>query len=171
MLTVISLGLPAELLRSLACTNIIENMMGTVRRVCRKVKRWQDASMTLRWPSAAMLEAAKGFGRLKAYKAFSALRAALAAHQATHAAESAIELAARGRVTYSIGNARRANFNRHRDIPLFRGELVRATRCHRRRASKPPPMSGTGYTLAPGPAWCIWMPMIWPSDGEDRQLA
>jgi hypothetical protein len=29
------LGLPAELRRSLACTNIIENMMGAVRRVTR----------------------------------------------------------------------------------------------------------------------------------------
>jgi hypothetical protein len=31
ILTVSRLGLPAELRRSLACTNIIENMMGTVR--------------------------------------------------------------------------------------------------------------------------------------------
>ena len=39
MLTVNRLGLPAKLRRSLACTNSIENMMGTVRRVCRNVKR------------------------------------------------------------------------------------------------------------------------------------
>jgi len=45
ILTVIRLGLPAELRRSLACTNIIENMMGTVRRVCRNVKRCR----TLPW--------------------------------------------------------------------------------------------------------------------------
>jgi hypothetical protein len=32
----------------LACTNIIENMMGTVRRICRNAKRWRDASMALR---------------------------------------------------------------------------------------------------------------------------
>jgi hypothetical protein len=38
------LGLPAELRRSLACTNIIENMMGTVRRVTRNVKRWSSPS-------------------------------------------------------------------------------------------------------------------------------
>jgi hypothetical protein len=38
ILTVTRLGLPAELRRSLACTNIIENMMGTVRRVTRNVK-------------------------------------------------------------------------------------------------------------------------------------
>jgi transposase-like protein len=91
ILTVIRLGLPAELRRSLACTNIIENMMGTVRRVCRNVKRWQDASMALRWTSAAMLEAAKGFRRLKAYRRLSTLRAALAAHHAKHTAHSAVE--------------------------------------------------------------------------------
>ena len=94
MLTVIRLGLPPSLRRSLACTNIIENMMGTIRRVCRNVKRWQDASMALRWTSAAMLEAAKGFRRLKAHKQLSALRTALAAHHAKHVANSAVEPAA-----------------------------------------------------------------------------
>jgi putative transposase len=59
ILTVSRLGLPAELRRSLACTNIIENMNGTIRRVCRNVKRWKDASMALRWTGAAMREAAK----------------------------------------------------------------------------------------------------------------
>lgn len=37
-LTVNRLGLPVTLRRSLACTNSIENMMGTVPRVCRNVK-------------------------------------------------------------------------------------------------------------------------------------
>ena len=48
ILTVTRLGLPKELRRSLACTNIIENVMGTVRRVCRNVKRWRSASMAMR---------------------------------------------------------------------------------------------------------------------------
>ena len=81
MLTVNRLGLPAKLRRSLACTNSIKNMMGTVRRVCRNVKRWQNTAMALRWTAAGILEAAKGFRRLKAYKHLPALRAALAAHQ------------------------------------------------------------------------------------------
>jgi len=81
ILTVTRLGLPAELRRSLACTNIIENMMGTIRNVCRNVKHWGSASMALRWTAAAMLEAKKGFRRLKAYKQLPALRAALIAHQ------------------------------------------------------------------------------------------
>lgn len=85
ILTVTRLGLPLELRRSLACTNIIENMNGTIRQVCRNVKHWQDASMALRWTSAAMCEAAKGFRKLKAHKQLPALRAALAALQAKHA--------------------------------------------------------------------------------------
>lgn len=81
ILTVVRLGLPKELRRSLACTNIIENIMGSVRRVCRNVKRWRDAAMALRWTAAAMLEAAKGFRRLKAKSQLTQLRAALLAHQ------------------------------------------------------------------------------------------
>jgi hypothetical protein len=61
-------------------TNIIENMMGTVRRVTRNVKRWSSPSMALRWTAAAMHEAKKGFRRLKAFKQLLTLRAALAAH-------------------------------------------------------------------------------------------
>jgi transposase-like protein len=91
MLTVIRLGLPQSLRRSLACTNIIENMMGTIRRVCRNVKHWRDASMALRWTAAAMQEAAKGFRRLKACKQLPMLRAALNAHHAKHATESKLE--------------------------------------------------------------------------------
>jgi putative transposase len=45
MLTVVRLKLPTPLRRSLACTNAIENMMGTVRRVSRNVKRWRNAVM------------------------------------------------------------------------------------------------------------------------------
>jgi putative transposase len=84
MLTVNRLGLPAKLRRSLACTNSIENMMGTVRRVCRNVKRWRNAAMVLRWTAAAMMEATKGFRRLKAYKHLPALKAALASLQFKH---------------------------------------------------------------------------------------
>jgi putative transposase len=84
ILTVTRLGLPMELRRSLACTNIIENMNGTIRRVCHNVKRWRDAGMALRWTAAGMMEAAKGFRRLQGRKHLPLLRAALAAHHAKH---------------------------------------------------------------------------------------
>lgn len=82
ILTVTRLRLPIQLRRSLACTNIIENMNGSIRRICRNVKRWRDAAMALRWAGAAMIEAAEGFRRLKAHKQLPSLRAALLAHQA-----------------------------------------------------------------------------------------
>ncbi|MCP4935520.1 MAG: IS256 family transposase, partial [bacterium] len=84
ILTVTRLGLPEDLRRSLACTNIIENMMGTIRRVTRNVKRWRNAQMGLRWTAAGMLEAQKGFRRIRAYRELPQLRAALKAHQARH---------------------------------------------------------------------------------------
>jgi putative transposase len=79
MLTVNRLGLPTPLRRSLACTNGIENMLGIVRRVCRNVKRWRNAAMALRWTAAGMMEATKGFRRLKAYRYLPVLRADSAA--------------------------------------------------------------------------------------------
>jgi hypothetical protein len=72
-------------------TNSIENMMGTVRRVCRNVKRWRNADMALRWTVAGIMEAAKGFRRLKAYKQLPELKAALLAHQSKHAIRNRLE--------------------------------------------------------------------------------
>ena len=55
ILTVIRLGLPHELRRSLACTNIVENALGTVRQVTRNVKtletRRDGAQMDRRRPA------------------------------------------------------------------------------------------------------------------------
>ena len=86
ILCVVRLGLPKDQRRSLACTNIIENMNGTIRQVTRNVKRWRDASMALRWTAAGMMEAKKGFRRLMAYKQLPMLKAALLAHQAAPSA-------------------------------------------------------------------------------------
>ncbi|WP_136656239.1 IS256 family transposase, partial [Nitratireductor sp. XY-223] len=82
ILTVTRLGLPLELRRSLASTNIIESMNSVIRQVCRNVKRWRNAKMALRWTAAGMLEAAKGFRRLNARKQLPILKAALHRHGA-----------------------------------------------------------------------------------------
>ena len=65
ILTVIRIGLPPQLRRSLACTNAIENAIGTVRTVQRNVKRWRNAEMALRWTAVGLLEAQKTFRRLR----------------------------------------------------------------------------------------------------------
>jgi len=82
MLTVRRLGLPAELRRSLACTNIIENLVGTARRVCPNVKYWRSPFHGAALDGRRLQEAAKGFRRLKAHKQFPPLRDALAKHKA-----------------------------------------------------------------------------------------
>lgn len=81
ILTVVRLGLPPELRRSLASTNIIESMNSVIRQVCRNVKRWRDARMALRWTAAGMLEAKRGFRGLKAYKQLPLLKQALIDHR------------------------------------------------------------------------------------------
>src|SRR5438034_9178830 len=81
MLTVIRLGLPDQLRRSLGCTNAIESLIAVLRQVCRRSEERRDARMTLRWAATAMLEAEKSFRRLKAHKQLPILRAALQRHQ------------------------------------------------------------------------------------------
>ncbi len=76
-LTVMGLGLSRTLKRSFATTNPIENFNGGVRHISRRVKRWRDGSMILRWVAAAVGEAETGFRRLKGYRDMSTLVAAL----------------------------------------------------------------------------------------------
>ena len=47
--------------------------------------------MALRWTAAGMMEAVKGFRRLKAYKHLPTLRAALIAHHARHTTDQKLE--------------------------------------------------------------------------------
>lgn len=91
ILTVVRLGLPEQLRRSLACTNIIENALGTVRRVSRNVTRWRNGAMALRWTATGLLEAKKTFRRLKAYRQLPVLRNALHELMRQRQANSAIE--------------------------------------------------------------------------------
>ena len=90
ILTVIRLGLPHELRRSLACSNIIENALGTVRQVSRNVRRWRNAEMALHRTAAGVVEAQKAFRRLKAYRQLPILRSALQDHRRKAQAGSAI---------------------------------------------------------------------------------
>ncbi len=76
ILTVARLKLPKELRRALACTNIVENVMSTVRRVCRNVKRWRQARWRCAGPRRHAGSSNKGFRRLKAHKQLSVLRTA-----------------------------------------------------------------------------------------------
>jgi len=76
-LTVVKLDLPLTLRRSLATTNSIENLVGSIRHVSRNVKRWRGSDMIRRWVSVGLFQAAKRFRRIKGYREMPKLVAAL----------------------------------------------------------------------------------------------
>jgi putative transposase len=76
-ITVVKLDLPLALRRSLATTNNIENLVGSIRRVSRNVKRWRGADMIRRWASFGLLHAEKRFRRIKGYREMPKLVSAL----------------------------------------------------------------------------------------------
>ena len=76
-LTVVKLDLPLTLRRSLATTNSIENLVGSIRRVTRNVKRWRGGDMIRRWAALGLFNAAKRFRRIKGYREMPKLVAAL----------------------------------------------------------------------------------------------
>ena len=80
-LTVVKLALPELLRKSLATTNAIENLNGTIRRVSRNVKRWKSPSMIRRWTALGVVTAEKKFRRIKGYRHMGALVHALRSKQ------------------------------------------------------------------------------------------
>ena len=76
-LTVLRLGVPPTLARTLRSTNAIESMISVCREHAANVKRWRDGQMALRWCAAGMVEAGKQFRRVNGHLHLPALRAAL----------------------------------------------------------------------------------------------
>jgi len=75
--TVNEIGLPTRLRRCLCTTNIIESPQSGVRMRTRRVSRWRDGSMALRWVSTAMLATEKNFRRMMGYRDLWMLKAYL----------------------------------------------------------------------------------------------
>lgn len=83
-LTVLRLGVPPTLARTLRSTNCIESMISVCREHAGNVKRWRDGQMALRWCAAGMVEAGKQFRRVNGHLHLPALRAALERETAEH---------------------------------------------------------------------------------------
>jgi transposase-like protein len=73
-LTVLRLGVPPTLARTLRSTNAIESMISICRDHARNVKRWRDGQMALRWCAAGMVEAGKQFRRVNGHLHLRSLR-------------------------------------------------------------------------------------------------
>ena len=79
-LTILRLGVPPTLARTLHSTNPIESMIEICREHSKNVKRWRNGAMALRWCAAGMLEANHQFRRVNGHLHLPRLRAALEEH-------------------------------------------------------------------------------------------
>jgi putative transposase len=79
-LTILRLGVPPTLARTLRSTNPVESLIEICREHSKNVKRWRDGTMALRWCAAGMLEADHQFRRVNGHLHLPKLRAALEAH-------------------------------------------------------------------------------------------
>ncbi len=77
MFTVNRLGLSPTLARCLVSTNLIESPHSGVRLRTRKVCRWRDGQMVLRWAAAALLMTEQNFRRIMGHRDLWMLKAAL----------------------------------------------------------------------------------------------
>ena len=77
MFTASRLGLSPSLCRCLCTTNIIESPNSGVRLRTRRICRWRDGSMVLRWAAAAFLMTEKHFRKIQGYRDLWMLKAAL----------------------------------------------------------------------------------------------
>ena len=71
------LGAAAIATRCLCTTNIIETPSGIVRRSSRRVTRYRDADMALRWTATGFIEAQRSFRKIQGVKDLWILKTAL----------------------------------------------------------------------------------------------
>ena len=81
MFTVNRLGLSPSLSRCLVSTNVIESPHSGVRLRTRKICRWRDGKMVLRWAAAALLMTEQNFRRIMGYRDLWMLKAVLDENQ------------------------------------------------------------------------------------------
>jgi transposase-like protein len=80
-LTLHRLGINELLRKSLSSTNLIESCFARTESWTKRVKRWRNGKMVMRWGAAALLVAEAGFRRIRGHAHLSQLKAALMAHQ------------------------------------------------------------------------------------------
>ena len=77
MFTVSRLQISPSLARCLVTTNVIESPHSGVGLRTRRVCRWRDGKIVLRWAASALLETEKNFRKIMGYRDLWMLKAAL----------------------------------------------------------------------------------------------
>ncbi len=88
-LTTKSFRLPSQLERILSTTNAIENLMGGVRSHTRRVKKWKDGKMMLRWVGTSLEDSSTRFRRVMNPQGIRDLARALRGEAVAHKSEAA----------------------------------------------------------------------------------
>jgi len=60
-----------------ALGRVVESCFSVTRTQCRNVKRWRSSEMAWRWAGSMLLEAEKGFRRVKGHRGMRSLLEAL----------------------------------------------------------------------------------------------
>ena len=68
MFTINRLGLPKALRRCLGSTNVIESPNSGIRSRTRRVKRWRDHAMVVRWVATSLLDMEKRFRKIMGHQ-------------------------------------------------------------------------------------------------------
>ena len=77
LFTVNRIGLPLALPRCLTTTNIIDSLHAGVRQHTRRVSRWRNGEMAVRWAATTFRETEKNFRRVTGYQHLWMLKAHL----------------------------------------------------------------------------------------------
>ena len=77
-LTVHRLRVPAQLRRTMCCTNVIESAFSIVETVCRNVKRWRQGDQIERWVGSGLLVAERQFRKVIGHRQIPLLMSSLA---------------------------------------------------------------------------------------------
>jgi len=72
-LTLHKLKAHMEIRKSLGTTNPIESLNSGIKNITRRVKRWRNSSMVIRWVGTAIMESEKNFRRINGYRHIDAL--------------------------------------------------------------------------------------------------
>jgi len=67
-LTLHKLKAHKEIRKSLSTTNPIENLNGGIRNITRRVKRWRNSDMVIRWVCTGIIESERNFRRINGHK-------------------------------------------------------------------------------------------------------
>lgn len=95
LFTVQALGLPRELRRCLATTNLLDAAHSGTRGLLRRVSTWRDGAMAQRWVAAAMVETEKHFKKVHGFQQLWMLESNLQAWRDRRTAGNAAQALAR----------------------------------------------------------------------------